>query len=210
MADETTDNPNESGDTDEQKAYKKLQTQLNKSRDSARQYQKDALKNAGLESDIADLTKTVGKLIEAIKDGSDEDDLAAIETESSAEKQRSVVRREYQEEIADLFLAEDTTWADERLEDARKKWENGDFPGALSETRRILDVSSGADAETIENIVKAKLAEYGVHVDTEGPSSGDGKRLTYGDMEDAKSLMRTDPKAALAAMKEIDDQFYKE
>ena len=212
MVEETQiqDNPDESGDTDEQKAYKKLQTQLNKSRDAARQYQKDALKNAGLEADVASLNKTMLQLVEAIKDGSDEDDLTAIVEESNVEKQRSVVRRQYQEEISDLFLAQDTTWTDERLETARKSWDSGDFSGALSETRRALDVSSGADAETIENIVKAKLAEYGVHVDTEGPSSGDGKRYTIGDIEEAKSLMRNDHKAAIAAMNEMEKQFFKE
>ena len=214
MAEEkqTQDNPDDSGDTDEQKAYKKLQTQLNKSRDAARQFQKDALKNAGLEADVAALNKTVLSLVDAIKEGSDEDDLEEIVKENNVEKQRSVVRRQYQEEIADLTVAQDTTFADEKLETARKLWEGGDYAGSLAETRRALDISTnqGVDSETIEQIVKAKLAEYGVNVDTEGPSSGDKKRYTFGDIEDAKSLMKNDPKAAIAAMKDMDDQFYKE
>lgn len=209
---QTQDNPDESGDTDEQKQYKKLQTQLNKSRDTARQFQKDALKNAGLEAEIASLKKTMLKLVDAVKEGSDEDDLEEIKEESNADTQRNVVRRQYQEEIADLTIAQDTTWQDEKLESARKLWEAGSYAEALSETRRTLDVSSGqgSDSEAIEQIVKAKLAEYGIKVDTEGPSSGSGKRYTYGDMENIKSQMVKDPKAAIAAAEEMMNQFYKE
>jgi hypothetical protein len=83
--------------------------------------------------------------------------------------------------IADVLHDNDSTWDSEQMGEARTKWEQGDYAGALSSVQSAFSQPvEDIDAE-VERRVSERLREGGREVDS-GSSVGAGqKRMTLGD-----------------------------
>ena len=110
-------------------------------------------------------------------------------------------------QIADVLHDNDSTWDSEQMEEARTKWEQGDYAGALGSVQSSFSQPvEDIDAE-VERRVSERLREGGREVDS-GSSTGAGKkRMTLGDAVNVTPGMSEDQLSAHADT--VLDQFFR-
>ena len=110
-------------------------------------------------------------------------------------------------QIADVLHDNDSTWDSEQMEEARTKWEQGDYAGALSSVQSAFSQPVADIDMEVERRVQERLREGGREVDS-GSSTGAGqKRMTWNDAVDISPGMSEEQLAAHADT--VLDQFFR-
>ena len=109
-------------------------------------------------------------------------------------------------QIADILHDNDSTWDSEQMEEARTKWTQGDFAGALNSVQSSFSQEvTDLDAE-VERRVADRLRESGRGVDAGSSTAAGQRRLTLADAEAVTPGMSDDQMAAHADT--VLDQFF--
>ena len=83
--------------------------------------------------------------------------------------------------IADVLHDNDSNWDSEQMQEARTKWDTGDYAGALSSVQSAFSQPvENIDAE-VERRVQERLREGGREVDSGSSMSTGKKRMTAAD-----------------------------
>lgn len=110
-------------------------------------------------------------------------------------------------QIADVLHDNDSTWDSEQMEEARTKWEQGDYAGALGSVQSSFSQPvEDIDAE-VERRVSERLREGGREVDSGSSISAGQKRMTLGDAVNVTPGMSEDQLSAHADT--VLDQFFR-
>jgi hypothetical protein len=109
-------------------------------------------------------------------------------------------------QIADILHDNDSTWDSEQMEEARTKWTQGDFAGALTSVQSSFSQEvTDIDAE-VERRVADRLRESGRGVDSGSSTAAGQRRLTLDDAANVTPGMSDDQLQAHADL--VLDQFF--
>ena len=191
--------------SDEQKNW---QRQLNRAREQNKELLKGYLELGETKAALSRVEGAVESLIDHFAQGSyDDSPITAVKDSLSQQRQRDTSMLMHRTQIADVLHDNDSTWDSEQMEEARAKWEQGDYAGALSSVQSSFS-QPVADIDTeVERRVQERLREGGREVDS-GSSTGAGqRRMTWGDAADISPGMSEDQLAAHADT--VLDQFFR-
>ena len=165
--------------SDEQKNW---QRQLNRARDQNKELLKGYLELGETKAALSRVEGAVESLIDHFaQSGYEDSPLTGVKDSLSQRRQADTSMLMHRTNIADVLHDNDSTWDSEQMEEARTKWEQGDYAGALSSVQSSFSQPvADIDAE-VERRVQERLREGGREVDS-GSSVGAGqKRMTLGD-----------------------------
>ena len=165
--------------SDEQKGW---QRQLNRARDQNKELLKGYLELGETKAALSRVEGAVESLIDHFaQSGYEDSPLTGVKDSLSQRRQADTSMLMHRTNIADVLHDNDSTWDSEQMEEARTKWEQGDYAGALSSVQSSFSQPvADIDAE-VERRVQERLREGGREVDS-GSSVGAGqKRMTLGD-----------------------------
>ena len=165
--------------SDEQKNW---QRQLNRARDQNKELLKGYLELGETKAALSRVEGAVESLIDHFaQSGYEDSPLTGVKDSLSQRRQADTSMLMHRTNIADVLHDNDSTWDSEQMEEARTKWEQGDYAGALSSVQSSFSQPvEDIDAE-VERRVSERLREGGREVDS-GSSVGAGqKRMTLGD-----------------------------
>ena len=165
--------------SDEQKNW---QRQLNRARDQNKELLKGYLELGETKAALSRVEGAVESLIDHFaQSGYEDSPLTGVKDSLSQRRQADTSMLMHRTNIADVLHDNDSTWDSEQMEEARTKWEQGDYAGALSSVQSSFSQPvEDIDAE-VERRVTERLREGGREVDS-GSSVGAGqKRMTLGD-----------------------------
>ena len=191
--------------SDEQKTW---QRQLNRAREQNKELLKGYLELGETKAALSRVEGAVESLIDHFAQGSyDDSPITTVKDSLSQQRQRDTSMLMHRTQIADVLHDNDSTWDSEQMEEARAKWEQGDYAGALSSVQSSFSQPvADIDAE-VERRVQERLREGGREVDS-GSSTGAGqRRMTWGDAANISPGMSEDQLAAHADT--VLDQFFR-
>ena len=191
--------------SDEQKNW---QRQLNRAREQNKELLKGYLELGETKAALSRVEGAVESLIDHFAQGSyDDSPITGVKDSLSQQRQRDTSMLMHRTQIADVLHDNDSTWDSEQMEEARTKWEQGDYAGALTSVQSSFSQPvADIDAE-VERRVSERLREGGREVDS-GSSTGAGqRRMTWGDAADISPGMSEDQLAAHADT--VLDQFFR-
>ena len=191
--------------SDEQKTW---QRQLNRAREQNKELLKGYLELGETKAALSRVEGAVESLIDHFAQGSyDDSPITGVKDSLSQQRQRDTSMLMHRTQIADVLHDNDSTWDSEQMEEARAKWEQGDYAGALSSVQSSFSQPvADIDAE-VERRVQERLREGGREVDS-GSSTGAGqRRMTWGDAANISPGMSEDQLAAHADT--VLDQFFR-
>ena len=191
--------------SDEQKNW---QRQLNRAREQNKELLKGYLELGETKAALSRVEGAVESLIDHFAQSSYEDSpITGVKDSLSQQRQRDTSMLMHRTQIADVLHDNDSTWDSEQMEEARAKWEQGDYAGALSSVQSSFSQPvADIDAE-VERRVQERLREGGREVDS-GSSTGAGqRRMTWGDAANISPGMSEDQLAAHADT--VLDQFFR-
>ena len=165
--------------SDEQKNW---QRQLNRARDQNKELLKGYLELGETKAALSRVEGAVESLIDHFaQSGYEDSPLTGVKDSLSQRRQADTSMLMHRTNIADVLHDNDSTWDSEQMGEARTKWEQGDYAGALSSVQSAFSQPvEDIDAE-VERRVSERLREGGREVDS-GSSVGAGqKRMTLGD-----------------------------
>lgn len=165
--------------SDEQKNW---QRQLNRARDQNKELLKGYLELGETKAALSRVEGAVESLIDHFaQSGYEDSPLTGVKDSLSQRRQADTSMLMHRTNIADVLHDNDSTWDSEQMGEARTKWEQGDYAGALSSVQSAFSQPvADIDAE-VERRVSERLREGGREVDS-GSSVGAGqKRMTLGD-----------------------------
>ena len=191
--------------SDEQKNW---QRQLNRAREQNKELLKGYLELGETKAALSRVEGAVESLIDHFAQSSyDDSPITGVKDSLSQQRQRDTSMLMHRTQIADVLHDNDSTWDSEQMEEARAKWETGDYAGALSSVQSAFSQPvADIDAE-VERRVQERLREGGREVDS-GSSTGAGqRRMTWGDAANISPGMSEDQLAAHADT--VLDQFFR-
>ena len=191
--------------SDEQKNW---QRQLNRAREQNKELLKGYLELGETKAALSRVEGAVESLIDHFAQGSyDDSPITGVKDSLSQQRQRDTSMLMHRTQIADVLHDNDSTWDSEQMEEARTKWEQGDYAGALTSVQSSFSQPvADIDAE-VERRVSERLREGGREVDS-GSSTGAGqRRMTWGDAADISPGMSEEQLAAHADT--VLDQFFR-
>ena len=191
--------------SDEQKNW---QRQLNRAREQNKELLKGYLELGETKAALSRVEGAVESLIDHFAQSSyDDSPITGVKDSLSQQRQRDTSMLMHRTPIADVLHDNDSTWDSEQMEEARAKWETGDYAGALSSVQSAFSQPvADIDAE-VERRVQERLREGGREVDS-GSSTGAGqRRMTWGDAANISPGMSEDQLAAHADT--VLDQFFR-
>ena len=108
--------------------------------------------------------------------------------------------------IADVLHDNDSTWDSEQMEEARTKWEQGDYAGALGSVQTAFSQPVADIDEEVERRVQERLREGGREVDSGSSISAGQKRMTLADADMSPGMSESEMKAPADT---VLDQFFR-
>ena len=193
------------GVSDEQKNW---QRQLNRAREQNKELLKGYLELGETKAALSRVEGAVESLIDHFAQSSyDDSPLTGVKDSLAQRRESDTSMLMHRDEIAGILHDNDATWDSEQIQEAKTKWSQGDFAGALSSVQSTFSQEvEDIDAE-VERRVQERLREGGREVDS-GSSVGAGqKRMTWGDAADISPGMSEDQLAAHADT--VLDQFFR-
>ena len=190
--------------SDEQKNW---QRQLNRAREQNKELLKGYLELGETKAALSRVEGAVESLIDHFAQGSyDDSPITGVKDSLSQQRQRDTSMLMHRTQIADVLHDNDSTWDSEQMEEARTKWEQGDYAGALTSVQSSFSQPvADIDAE-VERRVSERLREGGREVDS-GSSMGAGqKRMTLADADMSPGMSEAEMKAHADT---VLDQFFR-
>ena len=190
--------------SDEQKNW---QRQLNRARDQNKELLKGYLELGETKAALSRVEGAVESLIDHFaQSGYEDSPLTGVKDSLSQRRQADTSMLMHRTNIADVLHDNDSTWDSEQMGEARTKWEQGDYAGALSSVQSAFSQPvEDIDAE-VERRVSERLREGGREVDS-GSSVGAGqKRMTLADADMSPGMSESDMKAHADT---VLDQFFR-
>tara|TARA_R100001244_G_scaffold97826_2_gene73142 strand:+ start:320 stop:1006 length:687 start_codon:yes stop_codon:yes gene_type:complete len=165
--------------SDEQKNW---QRQLNRARDQNKELLKGYLELGETKAALSRVEGAVESLIDHFaQSGYEDSPLTGVKDSLSQRRQADTSMLMHRTNIADVLHDNDSTWDSEQMGEARTKWEQGDYAGALSSVQSAFSQPVEDIDVEVERRVSERLREGGREVDS-GSSVGAGKkRMTLGD-----------------------------
>ena len=162
--------------SDEQKNW---QRQLNRARDQNKELLKGYLELGETKAALSRVEGAVESLIDHFaQSGYEDSPLTGVKDSLSQRRQADTSMLMHRTNIADVLHDNDSTWDSEQMGEARTKWEQGDYAGALSSVQTAFSQPVGDIEAEIEQRVQERLRQGGRGVDP-GSSMGAGqKRMT--------------------------------
>ncbi len=193
------------GVSDEQKGW---QRQLNRAREQNKELLKGYLELGETKAALSRVEGAVESLIDHFAQSSYGDSpITGVKDSMTQQRQSDTSMLMHRTQIADVLHDNDSTWDSEQMEEARTKWGQGDYAGALSSVQSSFSQPvEDIDAE-VERRVSERLREGGREVDS-GSSVGAGqRRMTLGDAVNMSPGMSEDQMATHADT--VLDQFFR-
>ena len=162
--------------SDEQKNW---QRQLNRAREQNKELLKGYLELGETKAALSRVEGAVESLIDHFaQSGYEDSPLTGVKDSLSQRRQADTSMLMHRTNIADVLHDNDSTWDSEQMGEARTKWEQGDYAGALSSVQTAFSQPVGDIEAEIEQRVQERLRQGGRGVDP-GSSMGAGqKRMT--------------------------------
>ena len=192
------------GVSDEQKGW---QRQLNRARDQNKELLKGYLELGETKAALSRVEGAVESLIDHFaQSGYDDSPLTGVKDSLSQQRQSDTSMLMHRTKIADVLHDNDSTWDSEQMEEARTKWEQGDYAGALGSVQTAFSQPVADIDEEVERRVQERLREGGREVDS-GSSMGAGqKRMTLADADMSPGMSEAEMKAHADT---VLDQFFR-
>ena len=192
------------GVSDEQKGW---QRQLNRARDQNKELLKGYLELGETKAALSRVEGAVESLIDHFaQSGYDDSPLTGVKDSLSQQRQSDTSMLMHRTQIADVLHDNDSTWDSEQMEEARTKWEQGDYAGALGSVQTAFSQPVADIDEEVERRVQERLREGGREVDS-GSSMGAGqKRMTLADADMSPGMSESEMKAHADT---VLDQFFR-
>ena len=192
------------GVSDEQKGW---QRQLNRARDQNKELLKGYLELGETKAALSRVEGAVESLIDHFaQSGYDDSPLTGVKDSLSQQRQSVTSMLMHRTKIADVLHDNDSTWDSEQMEEARTKWEQGDYAGALGSVQTAFSQPVADIDEEVERRVQERLREGGREVDS-GSSMGAGqKRMTLADADMSPGMSESEMKAHADT---VLDQFFR-
>jgi len=178
------------GVSDEQKTW---QRQLNRAREQNKELLKGYLELGETKAALSRVEGAVESLIDHFAQGSYGDSpLTGVKDSLSQQRQTDTSMLMHRNSIADVLHDNDSNWDSEQMEEARTKWDTGDYAGALTSVQSAFSQPVGDIEAEIEQRVQERLRQGGRDVDP-GSSMGAGqKRMTVQQAGDVSPGMSDD------------------
>jgi len=191
--------------SDEQKGW---QRQLNRAREQNKELLKGYLELGETKAALSRVEGAVESLIDHFAQGSyDDSPITGVKDSMTQQRQADTSMLMHRTQIADVLHDNDSTWDSEQMEEARTKWEQGDYAGALGSVQSSFSQPvEDIDAE-VERRVSERLREGGREVDSGSSISAGQKRMTLGDAVNVTPGMSEDQLSAHADT--VLDQFFR-
>ena len=191
--------------SDEQKNW---QRQLNRARDQNKELLQGYLELGETKAALSRVEGAVESLIDHFaQSGYEDSPLTGVKDSLSQRRQADTSMLMHRTNIADVLHDNDSTWDSEQMEEARTKWEQGDYAGALSSVQSAFSQPvEDIDAE-VERRVSERLREGGREVDSGSSVSAGRKRMTLSDAATVSPGMSDDQLTAHADT--VLDQFFR-
>ena len=191
--------------SDEQKNW---QRQLNRAREQNKELLKGYLELGETKAALSRVEGAVESLIDHFAQGSYGDSpITGVKDSMTQQRQSDTSMLMHRTQIADVLHDNDSTWDSEQMEEARTKWEQGDYAGALNSVQSSFSQPvADIDAE-VERRVQERLREGGREVDSGSSISAGQKRMTLGDAVNMSPGMSEDQMSAHADT--VLDQFFR-
>ena len=191
--------------SDEQKNW---QRQLNRAREQNKELLKGYLELGETKAALSRVEGAVESLIDHFAQSSyDDSPITTVKDSMTQQRQSDTSMLMHRTQIADVLHDNDSTWDSEQMEEARTKWEQGDYAGALNSVQSSFSQPvADIDAE-VERRVQERLREGGREVDSGSSISAGQKRMTLGDAVNMSPGMSEDQMSAHADT--VLDQFFR-
>jgi hypothetical protein len=184
------------GVSDEQKGW---QRQLNRAREQNKELLKGYLELGETKAALSRVEGAVESLIDHFaQSGYEDSPLTGVKDSLSQQRQADTSMLMHRTQIADVLHDNDSNWDSEQMNEARSKWETGDYAGALSSVQTAFNNPiEDIDAE-VERRVQDRLREGGRSVDSGSSVSSGSRRMTVGEanirpgMSDAEMASHAD------------------
>jgi|TARA_R110000824_G_scaffold178624_6_gene358464 hypothetical protein len=175
------------GVSDEQKGW---QRQLNRAREQNKELLKGYLELGETKAALSRVEGAVESLIDHFAQGSYGDSpLTGVKDSLSQQRQTDTSMLMHRNSIADVLHDNDSNWDSEQMEEARTKWDTGDYAGALTSVQSAFSQPVGDIEAEVEQRVQERLRQGGRGVDP-GSSMGAGqKRMTVQQAGDVSPSM---------------------
>ena len=161
------------GVSDEQKNW---QRQLNRAREQNKELLKGYLELGETKAALSRVEGAVESLIDHFAQGSYEDSpITGVKDSMTQQRQKDTSMLMHRTQIADVLHDNDSNWDSEQMEDARSKWEAGNFEEALSAVQTAFSQPVTDIEAEVEQRVQERLRQGGRDVDS-GSSMGAGQR----------------------------------
>ena len=161
------------GVSDEQKNW---QRQLNRVREQNKELLKGYLELGETKAALSRVEGAVESLIDHFAQGSYEDSpITGVKDSMTQQRQKDTSMLMHRTQIADVLHDNDSNWDSEQMEDARSKWEAGNFEEALSAVQTAFSQPVTDIEAEVEQRVQERLRQGGRDVDS-GSSMGAGQR----------------------------------
>ena len=167
--------------SDEQKNW---QRQLNRAREQNKELLRGYLELGETKAALTRVEGAVESLIDHFAQSSYEDSpITGVKDNLSQQRQADTSMLMHRTQIADILHDNEATWDSEQIQEARTKWEQGDFAGALSSVQSTFSQEvADIDAE-VERRVADRLRERGRGVDSGSSTASGQKRMTLADAQ---------------------------
>ena len=167
------------GVSDEQKGW---QRQLTRAREQNKELLKGYLELGETKAALSRVEGAVESLIDHFAQSSyDDSPLTGVKDSLSQQRQADTSMLMHRNSIADVLHDNDSNWDSEQMQEARTKWDTGDYAGALSSVQSAFSQPvENIDAE-VERRVQERLREGGREVDSGSSMSTGKKRMTAAD-----------------------------
>ena len=165
--------------SDEQKNW---QRQLTRAREQNKELLKGYLELGETKAALSRVEGAVESLIDHFAQSSyDDSPLTGVKDSLSQQRQADTSMLMHRNSIADVLHDNDSNWDSEQMQEARTKWDTGDYAGALSSVQSAFSQPvENIDAE-VERRVQERLREGGREVDSGSSMSTGKKRMTAAD-----------------------------
>ena len=192
------------GVSDEQKNW---QRQLNRAREQNKELLRGYLELGETKAALSRVEGAVESLIDHFAQSSyDDSPLTGVKDSLAQRRESDTSMLMHRDEIAGILHDNDATWDSEQIQEAKTKWSQGDFAGALSSVQSTFSQEvTDIDAE-VERRVADRLRESGRGVDAGSSTAAGQRRLTLADAEAVTPGMSDDQMSAHADT--VLDQFF--
>ena len=190
--------------SDEQKNW---QRQLNRAREQNKELLRGYLELGETKAALSRVEGAVESLIDHFaQSGYDDSPLTGVKDNLSQQRQSDTSMLMHRTQIADILHDNEATWDSEQIQEARTKWDEGDYAGALTSVQSSFSQEvTDIDAE-VERRVADRLREGARGVDSGSSIAAGQKRMTLDDAQAVTPGMSDDQMSAHADT--VLDQFF--